>query len=62
MPTLVEKFSKYHPATLPLAVVYFAGYPDKETVVRGTLKTIVQDIEKMDENWLGLVIVGEAAR
>ena len=45
---------------LPAAVVYFAGYPDKEKVVRGTLENIVQKIEEHNEDWLGMVIIGEA--
>ena len=61
MTSLVDRFAKYYPSDLPVAVVYYAGYTDKETVVRGSLKTIVQKIRKMDETWLGLVIIGEAA-
>jgi len=59
---LVDRFAKYYPLELPVAVVYYAGYADKEAVVRGTLKTIVEETRKMDETWLGLVIVGEAAK
>jgi precorrin-4 methylase len=62
MGDLVERFQKYYPADLPLAVVYFAGYEDKQSVVRSTLGTIVLDIKSMDETWLGLVIIGDAAR
>ncbi len=62
MTELVERFTKYYPADLPVAVVYFAGYTDKETVIRGTLRTIEAQTRKMDETWLGLVIVGEGAR
>lgn len=62
MKDLVERLERYYPPDLPVAVVYFAGYPDKETVVRGTLKTIEEQVRQKDETWLGLVIVGEAAR
>lgn len=61
MKNLVDRFAKYYPWNLPVAVVYYAGYADKETVVRGTLKTIEQKTRKIDEKWLGLVIIGEAA-
>ncbi len=61
MKDLVERFEKYYPKDLPVAIVYFAGYPDKEAVVRGTLKTIEHEVQKRDENWLGLVIIGEPA-
>jgi precorrin-4 methylase len=62
MKDLTERLGKYYPTDLPVAVVYYAGYADKETVVKGTLKTIEQKTQKMDETWLGLVIVGEGAR
>jgi precorrin-4 methylase len=61
MKDLVERFEKYCPNDLPVGIVYFAGYPDKEAVVRGTLKTIGQEVRKRGENWLGLVIIGEPA-
>lgn len=62
MKDLTERLAKYYPSDLPVAVVYYAGYADKETVVRATLRTIAEETRKMDENWLGLVIVGEGAR
>ncbi len=62
MRELVSRFSKYFPSDLPVAVVYFAGYPDKEKVVRSKLSGIADEVEKIDEKWLGLVIIGEAAR
>lgn len=61
MEKLVPEMEKDgYPRDLPVAVVYFAGYPDKEKVVRGTLENIVQKIEEYNEDWLGLVIIGEA--
>ncbi len=62
MDDLVDRFTRYYTVDLPVAVVYFAGYADKEHLLRGTLKDIVQQVRKMDEKWLGLVIIGEAAR
>ena len=62
MRELVSRFSKYFPSDLPVAVVYFAGYPDKEKIVRSKLSGIADEVEKIDEKWLGLVIIGEAAR
>lgn len=61
MRQLVERFSKYCPVDLPVAVVYFAGYADKEQVIRGTLANIEDQVRKVDEQWLGLVIIGSAA-
>jgi precorrin-4 methylase len=62
MRALVDRFMKYYPADLPVAVVYFAGYADKEHVLRGSLKNIEAQVRKVDEKWLGLVIIGEGAR
>jgi precorrin-4 methylase len=62
MKELTERLTKYYPGDLPVAVVYYAGYADKETVVKGTLRTIAAETRKMDETWLGLVVVGEGAR
>ena len=33
---LVARLKEFHPADLPVAVVYYAGYPEKEKVVKGT--------------------------
>jgi len=61
MERLVREMKKDgYPRELPAAVVYFAGYPDKEEVVRGTLENIVQKIEDHNQDWLGMVIIGEA--
>ena len=61
MDRLVEEMEEDgYPADLPAAVVYFAGYPEKEEVDRGTLETIVPRIESRKEDRLGLVILGEA--
>ena len=58
---VVETFEKYYSPDLPIAVVYYAGYSDKERVLKSKLKLIEEDIKKMDEKWLGLVIIGKCA-
>ena len=62
MGKLVEKFKPYFPEDLPVAVVYFAGYPDKEFVLKSSLANIEADIKKMDEQWLGLVVMGDCIK
>ncbi len=57
MPKLVKEMKKYYAQDLPVAVVYFAGHPDKEKVIRGNLDNIVEKTDKYDEDWLGLVII-----
>lgn len=59
---VVNVFRKYYPPELPVAIVYYAGYKDKEKVLKSRLQNIVEDVKKMDENWLGLVVIGECAR
>ncbi|MFZ5451189.1 MAG: SAM-dependent methyltransferase [Thermodesulfobacteriota bacterium] len=55
---LVPLLQKSHPGDLPAAVVYYAGYPDKEKVVKGTLDTILDQVAQEKEPWMGLIIVG----
>ena len=55
---LVTKLKKYYPGDLPVAVVYYAGYPNKEKVVKGTLDTILEKIKAEKENWMGMMIIG----
>ena len=62
MDKLVEKFKKHYPPELPMAVVYYAGYSEKEQVLRSTLGTILDDLKKVDEEWLGLLIIGECVK
>lgn len=59
MDRLVTEMKHYYPSVLPVAVVYYAGHPDKEKVVRGTLQNINEKIKKYSEEWLGLVIIGQ---
>jgi precorrin-4 methylase len=55
---LVPLLQKSYPGDLPVAVVYNAGYPDKEKVVKGTLDTILSKVAGEKEPWMGLIIVG----
>jgi precorrin-4 methylase len=55
---LVPLLRKSYPSDLPIAVVYNAGFPDKEKVVKGTLDTILTQVAGEKEPWNGLIIVG----
>jgi uroporphyrin-III C-methyltransferase len=57
---LVDTLKKYNPGDLPVAVVYYAGYPKKQKVVKGTLDNILARIAPEKEKWLGMIIVGRA--
>ena len=62
MDKLVEKFGKYYPTDLPMAIVYYAGYSDKQMVLKTSLGTVLDDLKKCDEKWLGLLIIGNAVK
>jgi uroporphyrin-III C-methyltransferase len=57
---LVGTLKKYNPGDLPVAVIYYAGYPRKQKVVKGTLDNILAKIAPEKEKWLGMIIVGRA--
>lgn len=56
---IVDTLKKYNSPNLPIAVVYYAGYPEKEKVVKGTLKDIMSKVDDK-EKWMGMIIVGKA--
>jgi uroporphyrin-III C-methyltransferase len=55
---IVQALKKFNPGDLPVAVVYYAGYPQKEKVVKGTLDTILARVAPEKEKWMGMIIVG----
>ena len=57
---IVDTLKKYNPGDLPVAVVYYAGYPKKQKVVKGNLDNILAKIAPEKEKWLGMIIVGRA--
>lgn len=56
-----ERMKEHYPPNFPVAIVYYAGYTDREKVLRSTLENIVDDVKQMEEEWLGLFIAGEVA-
>jgi precorrin-4 methylase len=55
---IIPLLQKYYPGDLPIAIVYHAGYKDKERVVKGTLDTILSKVAGDKENWMGMIVVG----
>jgi precorrin-4 methylase len=55
---IFASLGKVYPADTPCAVVYWAGYPDKEHIIRGTVSDMGQKISGEDENEMGLLFVG----
>jgi siroheme synthase len=56
---IVDTLKKFNPADLPIAVVYYAGYPEKEKVAKGTLNDIMSKVDEK-EKWMGMIIVGKS--
>jgi len=54
----VAMLRNFYPGDLPIAVVYHAGYSDKEKVFQGKLDNILAKITGKKEEWMGLIIVG----
>jgi precorrin-4 methylase len=46
----------------PCATVYYAGFPDKEKVVRGTLADMPAKLAREPERYFGLLLVGDFLR
>jgi precorrin-4 methylase len=46
------------PADMPCAVVYWAGYPDRQRVLRGTVADMGKKLAKNKEKFMGLLFIG----
>ena len=55
---LFATLGKVLPGDMPCAVVYWAGDPDLERVVRGTVADMGQKLAKEKERFMGLLFVG----
>jgi precorrin-4/cobalt-precorrin-4 C11-methyltransferase len=56
---LVEKLKTRYPPETPVAIVFHAGYKDKEHITRGRLDTILQKTQGQDFPFEHLVYVGD---
>jgi len=55
----IDKLSINYPPETPVAIVKYAGYPDKEQVVEGTLGTIVDQVSSEKLPFEYLIYVGD---
>ena len=46
------------PPDMPCAVVYWAGYPDRERILRGTVADMGEKLSKDKERFMGLLLIG----
>jgi hypothetical protein len=43
---------------MPCAVVYWAGYPDRQRILRGTVADMGEKLAEDKENFMGLLLIG----
>lgn len=55
---LAATLSEVFPPDMPWAVVYWAGYPEKQHIVRGTMADMKQKLSGERENYMGLLFIG----
>jgi precorrin-4/cobalt-precorrin-4 C11-methyltransferase len=56
---LVEKLKTHYPADTPIAIVFYAGYKEKEQIVKGRLDTIAEATKNKPFPFEHLVYVGD---
>ncbi|MBU1054207.1 MAG: tetrapyrrole methylase [Proteobacteria bacterium] len=57
--TLVEKLKTQYPPETPIAIVFFAGYKEKEHIIRGRLDNILQKTQNKKFPFEHLVYIGD---
>ncbi len=55
---LFDTLGETLPSDMPCAVVYWAGHPDRERIVHGTVADMGQKLSKEKENFMGLLVIG----
>jgi len=56
---IVDKLKTYYPPKTPIAIVFYAGYKQKENKIAGRLDTILEKTKGMDFPFEHLVYVGD---
>ncbi|MFP4087797.1 MAG: SAM-dependent methyltransferase [Desulfobacteraceae bacterium] len=55
---LFDALRAHFPPDMPCAVVFWAGYPEKERVLRGTVADMQEKLNEDSEKFMGLLMVG----
>jgi precorrin-4 methylase len=55
---LFATLGEVYPPDMPCAVVYWAGYPDRQRIIRGSVADMGQKLSKEKENFMGLLFIG----
>jgi len=56
---IFEGLRKVYPDDMPCAVVFFAGYPDREMIFHGDISDMEKKISGVEEKYMGLLFVGK---
>jgi len=56
---VVSDLKQHYPASTPVAIVTHAGFADKESVIRGTLNTIIEQTQNTPLPWQNMIYVGD---
>ena len=55
---LFERLRQVFPPDMPCVVVYWAGYPELQHIVRGTIADMGQKLANEKEKFMGLLLIG----
>ena len=55
---LFERLRQAFPPDMPCAVVYWAGYPELQHIVRGTIADMEKKLANEKEKFMGLLLIG----
>jgi precorrin-4 methylase len=55
---LFDALGEVLPGDIPCAVVFWAGYPDRERILRGTVADMGEKLSSEKERYMGLLFVG----
>ena len=50
--------NQVYPPDMPCAVVFWAGYPDKQRIVKGTIADMASKLKDEKERYMGLLLIG----
>ncbi len=56
---LFALLQQVYPPDMPCAVVYWAGYPDRQHVIMGTVSDMASKISQEEEKYMGLLFIGK---
>jgi precorrin-4 methylase len=56
---LFALLQQVYPPDMPCAVVYWAGYPDRQRLIKGTISDIASKISQEEEKYMGLLFIGK---